>query len=143
MALYLYGIVPGSCPDPLPVPNEGVGGAPVRQFAYRHLAAVVANLTDELLDSPSARQLRRDLAAHADVLACLALQTTVLPSRFGVALPDEDALVREFLEPQYDALVADLRRLDGAVEFRLKAIYDESAVVAEVLRERPDLHRSA
>jgi hypothetical protein len=140
MALYLYGITPHPAAIP---PSAGVAGAPVRRVAHRDLAAVVADVAEEALAGPSARQLRRDLAAHADLLARLAEQTTVLPVRFGVALPDEDMLVRELLEPQYDALAADLRRLGGAAEVRLKATYDEQAVLAEVLDERPDLRRSA
>jgi hypothetical protein len=53
--------------------------------------------------------------------------------RFGTLVPGVEALVERFLEPDHDALVDTLGRLDGHVELRLRGRYDEPAVVGAVL----------
>ena len=66
-------------------------------------------------------------------------KTTVLPGRFGVVFPDDQALVEELLRPQYRSLSETLDRLDGAVEVSVKATYLEEQVLKEVVKEQPQL----
>jgi len=87
------------------------------------------------------RELRRDMAAHAAVLNRIPAVRTVLPSRFGLIFPDDDALASEFLEPQYERLSESLARLKGAVELSVTAEYVEAETIRDVLAEQPRLAR--
>jgi len=139
MGLYVYGIIPRLRDDPPLSGAAGVAGASVYLLTRRDLAAVVSDVPDGGLANPSARQLRRDLAAHADVLNRLATQTTVLPFQFGVIVRGAAALTGEVIDPHYDALCDGLRRVAGAVEVTFKAAYVEEAILTEIARERPPL----
>lgn len=104
-----------------------VSGSPVRLVEHRDLAALTTE-TDagELLPS------RANLLAHTGILGAVA-PATVLPMRFGVAVPDGATLRDAYLEPVYDAMLERLDRLDGHVELRLRGTYDEDAVLQEIL----------
>src|SRR3954471_23545511 len=108
MSTYLYGVIRRPGRDSRLTPESlgsGVGdpAKPVRLLAHDDLAAVVSTVgVDEVGDEAGVRALRRDMAAHAEVLARIAEVRTVLPSRFGIVLPDDQAVVRQFLAPQYD-----------------------------------------
>lgn len=142
MAVHLYGIVRHPAPPPK-VLGRGVSESAVTAVRHRRLAAVLGEVPDADGDEPSVRQLRRDLAAHSDVLNRVAEGTTVLPFRFGVVLPDAEAVVRELLEPRYDLFESALDRVDGAVEVTFKAAYLEEEILSEVVREEPALRRAA
>jgi|SRR5947209_16107146 len=128
-----------------PRPGEmGIGGADLRLVDHGDLAAVVSTAGADLTaDRPSARQLRRDLAAHAEALNRMSGRGDILPVRFGVVFPDEATLVAELLVGCHDELVGELRRLGGAIAVSLNVAYDEQSVLAEVVRERPQLKRRA
>jgi hypothetical protein len=76
---------------------------------------------------------RANLLHHTRVLEHVGGQTAVLPMRFGVVVPDLQALVDDFLTPERDRLVATLERLEGHVELRLRGRYREDEVIREVL----------
>lgn len=80
---------------------------------------------------------RANLLHHTQVLEQATAQTTVIPMRFGVVVPDAETLVREFLTPQREQLLEDLDRLDGHVEMRLRGAYEEAAVIRDILDEDP------
>ena len=71
-------------------------------------AAVVAPLP------PATGPLR-----HAALLTAIHQHSDVLPMRFGVVLPDEQA-VRDLLSRRRDGLLDELERLSGTVEFGLR-----------------------
>jgi hypothetical protein len=84
-------------------------------------------------DADEALPTRANLLHHTRVLEHVGAETAVLPMRFGVVVPDLQALVDDFLTPERDRLVATLDRLDGHVELRLRGRYREDEVIREVL----------
>jgi hypothetical protein len=145
-AVHLYGITfrPRQ-KQRLPL-GKGVGDPPaaVRVVSHRDLAAVLSDspYTTDAEGSATrerVRSMRRDMLAHSEVLNRLLARAAVLPVRFGVTLPDEASVVQDILEPQHDLLVAQLERVEGAVEVSLKVSYEEEEVLRTVVREHPHL----
>jgi hypothetical protein len=130
----VYGIVPAETPlDGVPA---GIGGAPVGRVVSGGLAALVSPVeSDEL------RATRRDLLSHSAVLERAIAAGPVLPLRFGIVLRDEDAVANELLEPRHAELTALLERFERLVELRVKAFYDEDAVLREIVRSDPEIAR--
>src|SRR5690606_2704066 len=93
------------------------------------------------IDEPDALPTRANLLHHTEVLEHVGAQTTVLPMRFGVVVPDLGALSEDFLTPERDRLLGTLDRLDGHVELRLRGRYDEPHVIREVLDSDPQAAR--
>jgi len=140
MGTYLYAIARNDAP--LPAGKGGVGDppAPVRRVRCGDLAALVSDVDDHAIgEAAGVRGLRRDMAAHSDMLNRLVAKTTVLPVRFGVIFPDEQTLLDQFLDPEHDQLLTYLDRVEGAIELSLRASYLEEAILAEVVREQPRL----
>jgi hypothetical protein len=125
-AVYAYGVVRS---DDVPaLRTAGVGGGTVRALVSGSLAALVGDVETPI------RAKRRELLGHSGVLNEAATATTVLPLRFGTTFPDDDAVVRELLEPRRSALESLLRELDGRVELLVKAFYRAEVVLAEIAR---------
>src|ERR671933_302699 len=130
----VYGIVPAETrPDGVPA---GIGGAPVGRVVPGGLAALVSPVEGEEL-----RATRRDLLSHSAVLERAIAAGPVLPLRFGIVLRDEDAVAEELLEPRHDELTALLERFERLVELRVKAFYDEEAVLRGIVRSDPAIAR--
>jgi hypothetical protein len=128
---YVYGVMPqeGAVPT-------GTGISRRRLHAVRNgeLAAIVSNAPDE-----EVRAGREELMTHARVLESVREQGVVLPMRFGVVMPDEDAVRRQLLDRYSDELSAQLGELEGKAELRLRAFYDERALMQEIAQARPDI----
>jgi hypothetical protein len=124
--VYAYGVLRADSVPP--VRAAGVGGGHVRSHTSGKLAALVGDVETPI------RAKRRELLGHSDVLNEAAATTTVLPLRFGTTFPDDDALVRELLEPRRAELESLLAELDGRVELLVKAFYREDVVLAEIAR---------
>ena len=60
---------------------------------------------------------------HARLLAAIHARQTVLPARYGMELPDEEA-VRAFLSNRSENLLSDLDRVEGANEIGLRIELD-------------------
>jgi hypothetical protein len=127
----VYGIVPAEAPiDDVPA---GIGGAPVGRVVSGGLAALVSPVeADEL------RATRRDLLSHSAVLERAIAAGPVLPLRFGIVLRD---VAEELLEPRHEELAALLERFERLVELRVRALYDEEAVLREIVRSDPAIAR--
>ena len=144
MSLYLYGIVRRPSSKNAKFPDRGVGEpvAPVRLLAYGDIAAVVSPVDENAGgDAAGVRAMRRDMARHTDVLSRTLEVSCVLPARFGLILPDERTLTDALLEPQYEHLLEQLDRLDGRIEVSVRADYIEERIIAEVVRQQPQLAR--
>jgi Gas vesicle synthesis protein GvpL/GvpF len=128
MALVVYGVMrAGDCPGSLPVEwrGETLDVHTVRQDA-------VCALVGDAPDGPI--RVRRDaLLAHSEVLHAAMDRGPVLPLRFGVVLPDEDAIRDELLAANGDAFAARLEALDGKAEFQLKVTFDSERVLSSIL----------
>ncbi|QWC83882.1 GvpL/GvpF family gas vesicle protein [Nocardioidaceae bacterium] len=94
------------------------------------LAAVVSSHGDEPV-RPS-RQARR----HRSVLDALAAAGAVVPARFGTVLEGEQD-VRAVLREERDRWAAELDRVQGRRQFRVRALYDEERVLREIVTEDP------
>jgi gas vesicle protein GvpL/GvpF len=121
---YVYGV---SLPEASPPKAKGIGGRKLRLVDAGPLAAIVSDAT------PPVRAGRQELAAHARVLQRALGNGPVLPMRFGVVMPGDDAVREELLEPFREVLIEQLGELEGTVELHLRATYDEPALMKEVL----------
>ena len=133
MSTYVYGIADRSHP----APAEGTTGVgeparPVRTVVGGDLAAVVSDAP------PGLRPLRRDLLAHQSVLRRVGARGPVLPLRFGSVAPDDDA-VRKVLVERGAHFHERLRALAGKVEYRVRAVHDERAVLRRVMADHPEI----
>jgi hypothetical protein len=125
-AVLVHGVVPA---DASGLPEEA------RVVTSGALAALVGALPAE------GQASRQDLERHQRVLTEALEATTVLPMRFGVVVDDDDAVRREILDHNADALRALLEQLEGRVQMTLKAFYAEDVLLREVLSEEPEIAR--
>jgi hypothetical protein len=118
-------------------------GTDSRAVAHGEVAAIVSATPDEEI-----LPTRANLLVHTGLLEAVVQETTVLPMRFGVVVPDEEALIATSLEPRQTELRSTLERLAGHIEMRVVGRYQEEPVLAQVLvtdrraatlRDRPDL----
>ena len=131
MLVHVYGVI--ASPARFPGGLSGRSGRPVRRIEDDTLAVLVSDVDDD------ARVLREDLLVHAHLLEAVVAETTVIPTRFGVLVPDDDTVRREFLVHQRDHLLALLKSFEGCVQVTVHASYDEDAALREVLRRDPEL----
>ncbi len=133
-AKYVYGITKADGDRPLPVEGVGEQAPPVHTVETKDIAAIVSDI-----QSTPVRGNRRNLMAHSRVLEASFKRDTVLPMRFGVVLPDDDAVRNSLLEPRYEAWREMLDRMEGLGELTLKAIYYEERILREILEEDPSI----
>jgi hypothetical protein len=126
--VHLHGVVTASA-------RGAVESAGARAIVHGALAAVASDV--EPGQTRAAELMRR----HWRVLEALALQTSVVPVRFGTAMPDEQAVVDEFLVPRHDALAGQLAALEGKVQVTVKGTYDEQALMRSIVEGSPAVAR--
>lgn len=129
--LLVYGVVrAGSVP---PLDATGVEGAPVSGVEAGALEALVGHVAEVPV-----RATRASLTAYRDVLAEAAERATVVPARFGTVMT-EVGVREELLERRGDELAELLARLEGKVELSVRAVYDEEALLREVVAASPEV----
>src|SRR3954468_23214115 len=131
---YVYGVVRGK--GRAKPKGKGIAGKPLKVVAANGLGALTSDVPGEELEAG-----RDELLTHSRVLEQALGDGVVLPMRFGVVMPDEDTVRSELLDAHREALEAQLEEMSGKVEMNVKAIYDEDAVLGEVLAENPDIAR--
>lgn len=133
MTEYVYGIVAESAgPPDLP----GIGGAPVRLIEGSGASALVSAVSPEEL-----RMGRSEALTHARVLEAALAHGTVLPMRFGVVMDGADDVRRRLLTDHDDALREQLQRFADKVEVNLRVVYDEGALMHQVIDTEPEVAR--
>jgi len=135
LGCYVFAIVPAGTAVP-PADADGPA-AGLMLVEAGELAAVVGRV-------PTDRPLGRaaDLRAHDRVVADLvAAGEAVLPMRFGAVLAGEDAVVDELLLPHRDEFVEALATLRGRVQYTVRVVYEQDAVLRQLLASRPDIRR--
>jgi hypothetical protein len=122
---YVYGVVrgDGSAPE-----VEGIAGAPLELVGAGEVAALTSVAPDEYLEAG-----REELLAHSRVLEATLERGTVLPMRFGVVVPDEETLRERLLDGHREELTAQLAEMDGKIELALKGLYEEEAILRELV----------
>jgi len=118
----------------LPDDLHGVGDAPVRLVALDGIAAVVGDVDLDQLGGG-----RHDLLAHHKVLERLQELDAVVPIQFGSVLDDEETVRDGLLREQEGLLRETLESLRGRVQLNLRARYVEDVVLAEVVRDDPEV----
>ena len=127
-AKYVYGVVRAGGES---APQErGINDEPVILVRADGLAALASDVPGEYLEAG-----RDELLTHSRVLERALESGTVLPMRFGVVMPDEESVRGELLNPHREKLEAQLDEMDGKVEINIKGIYEEAAILGEVLAE--------
>jgi hypothetical protein len=132
--VYVYGVARGGSVGTLGV--EGVAGRPVSTIERNGLAAV----SSELAEGPL-RVRRRDLLGHLAVLEAAFAQATLVPCAFGMVLGSREAVETELLAARRDELLTLLERLEGRVQLNIRGVYDEEAVLREVVESDAEIAR--
>jgi hypothetical protein len=127
-AKYVYGVIRSE--DASAPKGAGVEDEPIEVVAHGNVAALTSNVPADFTEAG-----REELLAHSRVLEEAMQASVVLPMRFGVVLPDEQTLHERLLAPYGEELEAQLQAMDGKVEVTIKGIYDEEAILREVLAE--------
>jgi Gas vesicle synthesis protein GvpL/GvpF len=130
-AKYVYGILPAGARTPS---GTGVGRRRLKTVEHDGLAAIVSDLPSTELEAGG-----EDLMAHSAVLKRALKGGVVLPMRFGLVMPDAEAVREELLVPYRDELELQLRDLDGKVELHLRAVYVEERLMREVTESHPEI----
>jgi hypothetical protein len=130
---YVYGIVGESTGAPS---EPGIAGAALRLIPGRGAAALVSDVS-----SGELRLGRSEALAHARVLEAALAQGTVLPMRFGVIMDGPDEVRRRLLTEHDEELRDQLESFAGKVEVNLRVLYDEAALMRQILREEPEIAR--
>jgi Gas vesicle synthesis protein GvpL/GvpF len=131
---YVYGVVRAK--DRAKPKGKGIADKPLKVVAADGLGALTSDVPGEELEAG-----RDELLTHSRVLEEALGDGVVLPMRFGVVMPDEDTVRAELLDPHREQLEAQLEEMSGKVEMNVKAIYDEAAILQEILDENPDIAR--
>src|SRR3954465_5822973 len=131
-AKYIYGVVRA---DGKSRPRtRGIDRKQVRVVDADGLGALTSDVPPGGLEAG-----REALLAHSRVLEKAVEQGTVLPMQFGVVMPDESAVREQLLDPHRGELEAQLEEMEDKFEVNLKAIYDERALLTEVIDEEPEV----
>lgn len=132
--LYIYGIV--SAKADLPSDLVGVAERDVQVMTNGPLAAVVTSLDpDNEVGTPD------NLLAHSTVLDAIGARTAVLPMAFGTVAPSEPDLIDDVLETRQEEHLAALERLEGSVQFTVRARYLRDEVLTDLLEEDAEVAR--
>lgn len=126
-AKYVYGVIPAGAS---PAPGPGIEDAPIAVIPHAGVAALTSDVPGDFLEAG-----REELLTHSRVLEETMKRSVVLPMRFGVVLPDEETVHERLLDPYGEELEAQLEAMEGKVEITIKGIYDEAAILREVVAE--------
>jgi hypothetical protein len=127
VATYVYGIVEANAQPP---EGGGIADAPLSLVAGDDAAALVSDLA-----AREVRLGREEILVHARVLEQALARGTVLPMRFGVVMDGPDEIRQRLLQAHAGELRAQLTGLEGKVEVRIRGVYEEQALMSEILRE--------
>jgi|SRR5579862_8841232 len=133
MPTYVYGITRATAQPP---DGEGIAGARLDRIDSAGTAALVSELPEDALRLGS-----RELLTHARVLERAIARETVLPMRFGMTMQDAEDVREHLLAKHAAQLRAQLEALDGKVEVTVRAVYEEEALMREVVRESREVAR--
>ncbi|MFD2792454.1 GvpL/GvpF family gas vesicle protein [Promicromonospora vindobonensis] len=132
--LYLYGLV--QLDEHVPEDLIGVQDEPVRGERLAQVTALVSHLDDGAVVGRPA-----EVRAHAAVVDTMAGRGPVLPIQFGTTTDDLDGIGSALPAERQQAYVDNLRRLADVVQLSLTARYVQDTVIAELVREDPEIRQ--
>jgi hypothetical protein len=128
---YLYAIISGS--EKRDYGHCGIGDGTVYTLTAGDVAAVVSDVPDRRI-----RPERRLLAAHNNVLKHLMEDTSPLPMSFGI-IADGPEAIRKILTLNLEAILSQLRRVEGKVEMGLRLSWSVPNIFEYFVSTCPDL----
>lgn len=131
-AKYVYGVTRSE--GVFPPKGTGIEGEPIGLVVHGSVAALTSEVSLDFTEAG-----REELLAHSRVLEEAMQGCVVLPMRFGVVLPDEQTVHEQLLAPYGEELEAQLQAMEGKVEVTIRGIYDEEAILREVLAENREI----
>jgi Gas vesicle synthesis protein GvpL/GvpF len=131
-AKYVYGVVRASPKGRLS--SKGINGQPIRIISAKGLGALTSDVSGDPVEAG-----RDELLTHSRVLESALERGTVLPMRFGVVMPSEASVREELLAVHREELAAQLDEMNGKVEVNIKGLYDEPAVLRELVQENGEI----
>ena len=132
MPEYVYGVVAA---DAKPPAAAGLAGEPVRTVASEDgVAALVSHV-----DTRELTLGRQELLTHSRVLDDALSQGAVLPMRLGIVMEDEDDVRARLLDSHAEELGEQLAEFEGKFEASVRVVYEEDALMQEVLASQPEV----
>ena len=130
--LYVYGIILAESE----IPDEllGVANGQVEVTTSGDVSAVVTSLEpDAEVGTPD------NLLAHSTVLDTIAAEVPILPMTFGTIVPSDIELHETVLDANEDDYLAALERLEGTMQYTVRARYIRDLVLADLVEDDPDV----
>jgi hypothetical protein len=132
---YVYAVIPADDANGWPeMPGIEGASSPARTIVEGDLAAVVSDL------APDRTPGRPDeVDTHRRILNEAIERGTTIPMRFGIVLPDDDAVRERLLARHADELTQLVDALDGRIQMTVKAFYADDALLRDVMAANPEL----
>jgi hypothetical protein len=131
VASYVYGIVQSNATAPR---VKGIGGARLTLVAGEDIAVLVSEIPGDQV-----RLGREELLVHSRVLEAALKRGTVLPMRFGVVMSGVEEVRSRLLDEHAAELREQLAELEGTVEVRIRASYEEDSLLRDVVCDHPEI----
>lgn len=97
----------------------GLGGAAVRQIAFKGISVLISDLDSDRLGANILNVL-----THQEVVnAALSISRSVIPCRFGTLFPEDDSVLW-LLKEHYEVVIDQLAKLEGKMEVSIQAIFN-------------------
>jgi hypothetical protein len=130
---WVYGVIPaGAKLEELKRRGDRLPSS-IRVVEFADIGAIVGDAP-----GPDAKATRDQALFHARVLEAAVLDAPVVPFRFGTVVT-HGSVSSDLLEPRHDEFVRLLESVKDYVQMTLKATYDESAVLAELIQGHPKI----
>lgn len=132
--LYVYAIIAADSGGAFDAPAVGAPGQTVSTLDCGDGLMAVVSATDleEILST------RRHMLAHTRALETVMADRAILPMRFGMIAASAGAL-RNAVAQQSGDLREMLNALEGRIEVGVKAVWDEPAIMRQIVAETPQL----
>jgi hypothetical protein len=124
---YIYGVVRAGARA---IDAPGIGQRPLGVVRHQKIGALTSDAEFDQIEVG-----RDEIMAHAQALERALEHGPVLPMRFGVVMESEQAVRDQLLAPHRAELEAQLDEMEDKVEVNVKGIYDEPAILREVVAE--------
>jgi hypothetical protein len=130
-----------------PVARSSLDNEPVQRLGCGDLAAIVKPVSLAEFDAEAGNKSNHDagsleamVRSHNEIIATIHREQAVLPAKFGCVYPHTEDL-RAALEHSHDALVAQLKRLEGCDEWAVHIYVDRPTIQQGLNTEHPTIRQ--